>query len=206
ANIRLNKKKPDVAIYRTVKGGLDVRTTVALTQLDADYVKEIAGEFKINNANIIIRKDLTPDELIDIFAANRVYMPGILCCNKIDGLTPSEVKGRVEAFRKQGWEVVPTSASKGIGTEALQEAIYQRLKFIRIYLRPQGGETDFKDPLVVKYGSDIGAVCDMLHRDMRRDFRYAQVWGKSAKFPGQTLGLDHILTDEDVLTLILRRG
>lgn len=206
ANIRLNKKKPDVAIYRTVKGGLEVRSTVALTQLDVDYVKEIAGEFKITNASIIIRKDLTPDELIDIFAANRVYMPGILCCTKIDGLTPSEVKERVEQFRKQGWEVVPTSASKNVGIEALQEAIYQKLKFVRIYLRPQGGETDFKEPLVVKYGSDIGAVCDMLHRDMRRDFRYAQVWGKSAKFPGQTLGLDHVLHDEDVLTLILRRG
>jgi uncharacterized protein len=206
ANIRLNKKKPDVAIYRTVKGGIDVRSTVAMTHMDEKYVKDIANEFKITNASIIIRKDLTPDELIDVFAANRVYMPGILVCNKIDGLTPNEVKDRVERFRKEGWQVVPTSANKGVGLEALKESIYEKLKFVRVYLRPQGGEADYKDPLVVKDGSDVGAVCDMLHRDMRRDFRYAQVWGKSAKFPGQTVGLDHVLTDEDVLTLILRRG
>lgn len=206
ANIRLNKKKPDVAVYPTIRGGLEVRSTVALTHMDEKYVKEIAAEFKIVNASIIIRKDLTPDELIDVFAANRVYMPGILVLNKADGLTPAEVEDRTAVFRKQGWEVVPTSASRGFGLEQLKESIYQRLRFVRVYLRPQGGETDFKDPLVVKEGSDVGAVCDLLHRDMRRSFRYALVWGNSAKFPGQTVGLDHVMADEDILTLILRRG
>lgn len=206
ANIRLNKRKPDLAVHHTDRGGLEVRSTVKLTQVDEKYVKDIAGEFKITNANIILRKDLNPDEVIDAFAGNRVYIPGVLVLNKIDGLTPSEVEERVARFRKEGWEVIPTSASKGAGIEELREAIFQRLRFIRIYLRPQGGETDYKEPLVVKFGSDVGAVCDLLHRDMRRNFRYALVWGKSAKFPGQTVGLDHLLEDEDVLTLILRRG
>lgn len=206
ANIRINKRKPQVAVYRTDRGGIEARSTVPLTHLDEKYVKDIAGEFKIVNASIIIRQDITPDELIDSFAANRVYMPGILVLNKIDGLTPAEVKERVERFKAQGWEVVPTSANKNVGIDQLKEAIFQKLRFVRIYLRPQGGEADYKEPLVVKEGSDVGAVCDLLHRDMRRDFRYAQVWGKSAKFPGQTVGLDHVLVDEDVLTLILRRG
>ncbi|HLE47163.1 MAG TPA: GTP-binding protein [Candidatus Thermoplasmatota archaeon] len=205
ANIRLNKKKPDVHIYRTERGGVEVRSTVTLTHVDEQYVKDIAGEFKVTNASIVIRKDLTPDELIDSFAANRVYIPGILVLNKIDGLTKSEVKERVDRLRALGWEVIPTSADRGTGIEAVKEAVFQKLRFIRVYLRPQGGETDFKDPLVVKDGSDVGAVCDMLHRDMRRNFRYSLVWGKSAKFPGQTVGLDHVLKDEDVLTLILRR-
>jgi ribosome-interacting GTPase 1 len=36
---------------------------------------------------------------------------------------------------------------------------------------------------------------------MLRDFRYAQVWGMSAKFGGQKVGADHQLIDEDVLTI-----
>lgn len=206
ANIRLNKRRPDVAIHHTDRGGLEVRSTVKLTQVDEKYVKEIAGEFKVVNASIVVRKDLSPDEVIDAFAGNRVYIPGILVLNKIDGLTPAEVEERVERIRLQGWNVVPTSANQGVGIDALREAIYQKLRFVRVYLRPQGGEADFKDPLVVKEGSDVGAVCDLLHRDMRRNFRYALVWGRSAKFPGQTVGLDHALLDEDILTLILRRG
>ncbi len=53
--------------------------------------------------------------------------------------------------------------------------------------------------------SDVGMVCDILHRDFRRLFRYAQVWGPSGKFPGQTVGLAHILKDGDVLSIVTRR-
>jgi ribosome-interacting GTPase 1 len=36
---------------------------------------------------------------------------------------------------------------------------------------------------------------------MIRDFKYAQIWGKSAKFGGQKVGIDHLLIDEDVITI-----
>jgi ribosome-interacting GTPase 1 len=74
-----------------------------------------------------------------------------------------------------------------------------------VYLKPQGKEADMKEPLVIKGGSDVGMVCDILHRDFRKNFRYAMVWGKSAKFPGQMVGLEHVLMDEDILTIVIRR-
>lgn len=206
ANIRVEKRKPDVVVSRAERGGVEVRSTIRLTHVDDKYVKDIANEFKIINATITVRQDVTPEELIDAFAANRVYLKGILVLNKIDALKAAEVRKLAERFRTRGWAVVPVSASKGVGLDALKEAIFEKFRFIRVYLRPQGGDADYKDPLVVKDGTDIGTVCDLLHRDMRRNFRYANVWGRSAKFPGQTVGLNHVLADEDVLTLILRRG
>jgi len=55
--------------------------------------------------------------------------------------------------------------------------------------------------LIIRNGSNVGTVCNKIHRKMVRDFKYAQVWGRSAKFGGQKVGLDHIMMDEDVLTI-----
>ncbi|MGI0068118.1 MAG: TGS domain-containing protein [Thermoplasmata archaeon] len=48
-----------------------------------------------------------------------------------------------------------------------------------------------------------------MHRlpvDLRSAFRAAQIWGPSARFPGQTVGRDHRLRDEDVVTIVVARG
>ncbi len=76
---------------------------------------------------------------------------------------------------------------------------------MQVFLKPRGEEADLEEPLIVKADSDVGMVCDILHRDFRRLFRYAQVWGPSGKFPGQTVGLDHVLKDGDILSIVTRR-
>jgi ribosome-interacting GTPase 1 len=77
---------------------------------------------------------------------------------------------------------------------------------MRVFLKPQGKDADMADPMIVKQDSDVGMVCDAIHRDWRKRFRYANVWGSSAQFPGQKVGLDHPLKDADVLTIVLRKG
>ena len=44
-----------------------------------------------------------------------------------------------------------------------------------------------------------------LHRDFIRKFRYARVKGPSAKFDWQRVGLDHLLEDGDLLTIVVKR-
>jgi small GTP-binding protein len=203
--IRINRRPKDIAVYHTERGGIDVQVTKKQSHLTAEEIAEIVKQFKVNNANVVVRDDVTADDLVDHLAGNRVYIPAVALVNKVDLVTPERYK-EIEAWlRQEGFPAIALAAAKGYGIEKAKDFIFDNLHFIRVYLKPRGGEADMVEPLIVKSDTDIGMVCDMLHREFRKKFRYAQVTGPSAKFPGQTLGIDHRLKDGDILTIVTRQ-
>ena len=101
--------------------------------------------------------------------------------------------------------VLEVSAKTGEGIDKMKDFIFDNLHFMSIYLKPQGKEADLVEPLIVKDTSTVRDVCTKLHRDFVRKFRYARVKGPSAKFDWQRVGLDHVLKDDDLLTVITRK-
>jgi small GTP-binding protein len=204
AGIRLNQGPPDVVIAKTEKGGINIQATVQLTKIDEELAKAVVSEYGHINADVVIRQDVTEDQLIDVLAGNRVYMKAIAVVNKID----LAEKERLNAIKRslRGFSSVFISAEKDVGLEDLRKAIFDKLDLIRVYMKPQGAEADLKEPLVIRNGSTVEDVCNQIHRTFRRSFRYALIWGKSAKFPGQMVGLEHVLRDSDVLSIIVSRG
>jgi len=200
AGIRVNSRPPDVTIVKKPRGGISVNSTVGL-DLDDDTIKTVLGEYRIHNANVVIRENISIDQLIDAVLGNRKYIPGIVVINKIDLADEYTLRECREKFPN----ALLVSADKKVHMEELKEKLYQELGFIRIFLKPQGQPPDLDEPLIVRYGSSIGDICDKLHRDFKNRFRYAQIWGDSAKHKGQRTGLDHVLYDNDILTIILRK-
>ena len=43
--------------------------------------------------------------------------------------------------------------------EELKDAIYDCLGFMRIYLKPQSGDADLEEPLIIRIGSTVETVC-----------------------------------------------
>lgn len=43
------------------------------------------------------------------------------------------------------------------------------------------------------------AMCKQIHHQLTKEFKYALVWGVSAKHSPQRVGLTHQLADEDVV-------
>lgn len=203
AGMRLNKRPPDVQVIKRTRGGIDVNSTIKLTKLDEDLVRDMLREFGIANADVVIREDVDEDRLVDALATNRHYVRAIVAINKID-LVNKAYLHEIEK-RLKGWEFVPISAEGEVNLQQLKDKLFDSLDLVRVYMKPQGKEADMAEPLIVRKGTDVGGVCDALHREFRRKFRYALVWGKSAKFPGQIVGPDHILEDGDILTIIVRR-
>ena len=56
----------------------------------------------------------------------------------------------------------------------------------------------------MKRGTTIKGMCQKLHKDFVAKFKFARVWGKSAKYPGQKFMLDHELVDGDILEVHLK--
>jgi len=203
--IRIDQKPPDVLIEKASSGGLSINILVPI-KMPEKLIQEILLTFGIRNCRVVIREEgLSDDQLIDVLSGNRVYIPSVAVLNKIDLVNQGFVK---EVQSKIGSDFIPISADTEMNIGALKEHLYKKLDFIRIYLLDfiriylrKGKETDFNEPLIMQNGSNVGNVCSKIHRSMVKDFRYAQIWGKSAKFGGQKVGMDHRLIDEDVLTI-----
>lgn len=191
SGIRLDSKPPKVVIKKSGMGGIKVNSPISLS-LSEETIIGILKEFRIHNAEVTILEDLTIDRLIDALSANRVYIPSLTVINKVDIFEPS-------ANATNG--AIKISAKYNINLEKLKMEIYNKLKFIRVYLKPPGNKVEFSKPLILREGSRILDVCQKVHKDFINKFKYAKVWGKSVKFNGQRVGLDHILKDGDIVTI-----
>ena len=199
--IRADESPPNVVIEKVDSGGISVASLVKLTKMSESLVKDILRVYDVNGARVVIRQDIDDQQLVDVLAGNRVYVPSLTVMNKIDLVNAGFTE---ELTRKLPYRFVPISAESDVNILALKEEIYKRLDFLRIYMRRRTGETDFEEPMVVRGGATIGDVCDMVHRNMKDGFRYALVWGKSVKFGGQRVGMTHRLMDQDVLTIVTK--
>ncbi len=202
--IRLDQEPPDVKIVKKDRGGITINTTVPLTKIDEETIVAILHENRIHNADVVIREDITADQFIDVISGNREYIPSLVVVNKIDLATEEQLKEVEEKLKNRPYVLV--SGHKGINIEKLKEKIFETLGFIKVYLKPQGKKPDLDEPLIILKGSTVEDVCNKLHRDFVKNFRYAQVWGKSAKHPGQRVGLNHVLEDEDILTIVVKKS
>ena len=198
--LRLNQKPPQVRIGKRARGGIDLGMTVKLTKLTEETIKNILKEFRLENCSIVIREDISDDQLIDVIEGNKKYVPGITVLNKIDMVDKAEL----ERVKKIINPDICISAENKINTEELEELIFRRLEFMRVYCKEIGKKADMNVPLIMRKGNTLKDMCIKLHKDFVSKFRFARIWGKSARFPGMPVRkLEHVLQDNDIVEIRL---
>ena len=196
AHIRVNEKKPDVKIKKKAKDGISIASTVKL-DINKQTLKDVLKEFRMMNADVVIRDKITVDQFIDCIEANKKYIPGITVVNKKDTVS----KKRLKEVMKKTQADLAISAQEEDGLEELKELIFKKLDLIRIYMKEPRKDADMEEPLIIKRRSTIKNICEKLHKDMVKNFRFARVTGPSAKFPEQKLSLPHTVKDKDIVEL-----
>jgi len=199
SGIRLNKTRPEVFIKKTPRGGIQIGKTVPL-EVDDETLAKILREFKINSANVLIRSVIDVDAFIDCIEGSKKYLPAITCISKVDLATADQV----ERIKRETNADIVVSAETDLNIDSLRELIFQKLNFIRVYMKEPKKDADMNEPMIVTSGSSVGDICSKLHKDFVKKFKFCRVWGKSAKFPGQRHMLHHVMVDGDILELHIR--
>ncbi|MFB0502620.1 MAG: GTPase [Candidatus Bathyarchaeia archaeon] len=86
--------------------------------------------------------------------------------------------------------------------ERIKEELYQQLNITRIYLRDMAGNVDL--PPVVFLDMQEVYVEDLAKRigpKYLKSFRYARIWGASANYQGEKVGLRRRLEDGETVTV-----
>jgi uncharacterized protein len=199
ANIRLNKTRPEVYITKKGHGGINIGKTVPIDVTDS-VLKAVLREFKMVNADILIRSKIDLDGFIDCIESNKKYVPAITCVSKADLVNKKTLKKVMKEVNAD----LAISAEDGMNIAKLKEWIFTKLDFMRIYMKEPRKEADMEEPMIITRGSSIKDVCNKTHKDFSKKFKFARVWGDSAKHPAQRLMLKHVLKDGDVVELHMR--
>ncbi len=122
----------------------------------------------------------------------------------------SELKSagiELKAKRKYREDLTEHMPSMNIGwkdfdSKGLLLKIWKSQNKIRVQTKTAGKVA--KKPIVLKKGATVGEAAKHIHKDFVKNFRHAKIWGPSAKFNGQQVGLEHVLKDKDVVEIFTK--
>ncbi|SDJ55890.1 OBG GTPase family GTP-binding protein [Natronorubrum texcoconense] len=206
-NIRVDQEPPRVTVRPKIKDGIKI-TSSTEQDLDEKTISDVLRDQGYVNADLNLQENVDIDRLVDGLMENREYIPSITCVNKVDLIEPSYKETVDEQLRERDLdpeEVTFISAEEEKGLDVLKDRIWDNLGLIRVYMEKPGRGIDWEEPLVIEEGATVEEAIDKLGGEMEERFRFARVTGPSATHDQQQVGKDHVLEDEDVLKLILRR-
>ena len=103
-----------------------------------------------------------------------------------------------------------TAPAGSLGVSVLADATVDRLReevwkltgLMRVFVRRHG--EDESEPVALRPSATVVDVARTIHAEVADACRGAHMWGPSARFPGQRVGRDHVVADEDTIEIVLR--
>lgn len=150
----------------------------------------------------LARRELVPERLAGDDDPTLYSLPTLLVMTKCDD-EAADIRLEIanESFAGR-FPTLLVAAERGDGLDALRQAIYDRLKVMRIYTKQPGKPADMVSPFTCPIGSTVHEFAGHVHKDFEEGLKSARVWGTGV-FDGQTVGREHVLHDRDVVELHL---
>jgi hypothetical protein len=197
--LRLNKKVPNIEIQKIPTGGIEIIGDNFLIECNSQDVKKILQEERVHNAIITIKEPVTLTDIFEVLDSSLEYKKAIIIGTKGDLPGSKEGLERLERHVKN-FKVIPVSAINNVNLDILPSEIFCILGIIRVYTRSPGKEID-NAAMPMKIDSTALDAAKKVHKNLYKNFKFARVWGNSAKFDGQRVGPEHVLRDGDIIEI-----
>ncbi len=170
--IKINEEPKNIKVEKRGYGGIEIRGANYI-QGNVEEVKEILESYGYKNCLLVINENVTVDDIMEALDKSLVYKPAIFVVMKVE---PIDVEG-------------------------IKSQIWSMLGLIRVYTKPPGKEPEER-PVTLEIGSKVRDLIIKLGWEAKlKHFRYAKVFGNSVKHGVGKVGLDHELSDGDVVEL-----
>lgn len=200
AGIKLNKPQPGIRIKKQGVGGIEF---IGMGNIIADIrqIKAILRDAAIHNAVVEVTKLSGIPDFLDAVNESIVYLPAVIILTKADLPGSENFQKKLQEEYKE-FDVIPVSLIKEKNIDFLKDKIWAKLSLIRVYTKEPGRKPKIDEPVCLKKDkSTIKDMAEHIHKDFIRKFKYARIWGLSARHPGSQVGIEHKLADEDIVEL-----
>ncbi|MEM4740347.1 MAG: TGS domain-containing protein, partial [Zestosphaera sp.] len=169
----------------------------------ADDVRRLLESYRLYNSEVRIVGEVTLDEVERAIFEKTTYKPSLVLLNKVDLVAEDQITSLTEELKRvvPGVNVVPVSAILMKGFENVPCLVFKMLNLIRVYTKEPNSDTHSPKPLILKEGSTLEDAVREIREEFLKFFKYARVWGPSAKYPGEKVGLSHKLMDKDIIEI-----
>jgi len=199
AGILIERPEGEVEVLRQPGVGVKVVGSGSLIGCTVEDVRRLLMEYRISSALIKVRGKVSLETIEDALFSSSIYKPSIILANKADVEGSEErLKALIEEVGGRT-PVIAVSCIDSRGLEKVGETIFRTLGIIRVYSKEPSSREPSERPIVVEKGSKAIDVARKLHSKLYREFRYARIWGPSAKYPGEKVGPEHTMMDGDVI-------
>lgn len=204
----IERPRGTVRVEKGGEHGVQVLGTGTIVDGTVKDVERLLARYRIYRARVYIEGEVSLEDIEMAVLRSTVYRPAIVLANKADLPGAKERYRRLYRYlaerRERSVWLLPVSARTGLNLDKLGELLFRRLGIIRVYTKKPNAEPS-KTPVVLPRGSTVRDLAEHIHSDLIEHFLYAKVWGPSAKYPGERVGLDHVLEDGDIVEIHSKR-
>jgi ribosome-interacting GTPase 1 len=200
ARISIKKSKSKIEINKDVKGILQIAVFGKLNGCAIEDVKKLLLSYGVRKGIVKIWGETSIEEIEEhLLELSNEYKPSIIVINKCENNFEEnliEFEGLINEA-----PIIPISCLLKKNFEKVGEALIKKLEIIRVYTKEPNEKGPSKEPVILKEGATIADLAREIHSELYKNFKYAKVWGPSSKFPGEKVGLNHLLKDGDVVEI-----